>query len=112
MLGVLDPGLVKIELDIFWCSLAGINFEDFIEKYQTFVALLHLGDVCSESTQIYRAVTLPQETYKAIGEGKVNFDSILNIKALEKVPYYFINLQHSRNIFEDIKSSVNFLKNL
>lgn len=112
MLDILDPELVKIELDIFWCSLAGINVEDFIAKYQSFVALLHLGDVSAESAQMYRAVTLPQETYKAIGNGKVNFDTILNANTTEKVPYYFINLQQSENIFDDISTSIHYLKNL
>ncbi|MEK6477885.1 sugar phosphate isomerase/epimerase [Catalinimonas sp. 4WD22] len=112
MLGILDPELVKIELNLFWCGLAGIDIEDFIAKYQAFIALLHLGDLGADTAQTYRAVTLPQDTYKAIGKGKINFGAILNSSALEKVPYYFINLQQSENILDDVKSSVDYLKNL
>ncbi|MDF9797550.1 sugar phosphate isomerase/epimerase [Catalinimonas alkaloidigena] len=112
MLNVLNPELVQLELDIFWCGIADINIEDFISKYDNYISLLHLGDISDDTAQIYRAVSLPQKTFKAIGEGKINFDSILKVEALSDVPYYFLNLQQSDDIFKDISNSIDYLERL
>lgn len=112
MLDTLDPDLVKLELDIFYLSVTGIDVQDFITKHSARIELLHLNDLSADAPQTFRAITLPQEAYQPIGEGIINFKSILQSPTVAEVPYYFINLEQSEDILADLKSSVEYLKNL
>ncbi|WPP51152.1 sugar phosphate isomerase/epimerase family protein [Catalinimonas niigatensis] len=112
MLETFDPELVKFEVDIFWLSIAGVNIQNFIKEYQEQIALLHLGDLGSDAPQSYRAITLGQKMYQSVGKGKIDFRSFLQLKETADIPYYFLNLEQSENILEDLKTSVEYLKNL
>lgn len=112
MLDTLDPDLVQFEADIFWLSIAGIDIQEFLKKHRHQTALLHLGDIGASAPQSYRAITLPPELYQPIGEGNIDFKPILQSQESTEIPYYFLNLEKSDDIFADLKISVDYLKNL
>ncbi len=112
MLSELDPDLVKLELDVFYLSVAGIDIQEFTKKYSQHIALLHLGDIKSGALQSYRSITLPQEVFQPLGKGSIDFKYLLQSPLLSDIPYYFINLEQSADILADLKSSVEYLKTL
>ncbi|WKN31149.1 TIM barrel protein [Porifericola rhodea] len=110
LLKYLDSKLVKLEFDVFWASLAGVDLRGFMDKHAEFMALLQFGDLGKDIPQSYKGITLPPAAYQPLGKGKVDFNEILSSKA--EVPLYLINLQKSQDVLDELRHSVNYLKSL
>lgn len=112
MLNTMDPDLVKLELDIFYVGVAGISIQEFLKKYSDHVELLQLGDLSADVPRSFRNVTLPPDAYQPIGKGSIDYKTILQSQAVKNIPYYFIDLEQSEDIFADLRASIAFLKSL
>jgi sugar phosphate isomerase/epimerase len=79
-----DPGLVGLELDVYWAARAGIDPAAYQEKWKERSVLLHCKDMDGG----------PEKDFAAVGEGTLDFPAIF--KAASKVRW-FVGEQYRGN---------------
>jgi len=96
-----DFDLVKMELDLYWISKAGLNPLDYFEKYPKRFPLWHVKDM--------KAGT---KDFAEIGNGTIDFKSIFEAKEKAGLKYWFLEQDSSdKDIFNSIKISKNYIDN-
>ncbi len=113
MLSVLDKDLVKLELDVFWTTVSGNNPTEWIKKLKGRIKFLHLKDLKKDTPKDYTTFQVKPEAFVALGDGVVNFKSVLEAAHAADVPFTFVEQDHSAiDPFESITKSFNYLKKL
>lgn len=82
-------GIVNLELDIFWASVAGHDPVSILRKYSGRIPLLHLKDKASGIATQYNE-KVPKETFKEIGNGSIDIPAVLAAAKKENVHHYFV----------------------
>jgi hypothetical protein len=96
-----DSDLVKMELDLYWITKAGLNPLDYFEKYPKRFPLWHVKDM--------KAGT---KDFTEIGNGTIDFKTIFEAKEKAGLQYWFLEQDSSdKDIFESIKISKNYIDN-
>lgn len=75
-----DPGLVKLELDIYWISKAGRRPEEYFDKYPGRFELFHVKDM--DGT--------PGRSFTEVGRGTIDFRRIFGRSGQAGVRHYFV----------------------
>jgi sugar phosphate isomerase/epimerase len=84
-----QKGLVFLEMDVFWVSVAGHDPVALSKKYANRVALLHLKDKASGTAVQYNE-KVPKETFKEVGNGTVDIPAVLVAAKKTSVKHYFV----------------------
>jgi sugar phosphate isomerase/epimerase len=84
-----QKGLVSLELDVFWVSVAGHDPVALLRKYANRVALVHLKDKAS-GTPVQYNERVPKETFKEVGSGTVDIPAVLAAAKKAGVKNYFV----------------------
>jgi len=87
--------LVKMELDLYWISKAGLDPLVYFEKYPKRFPLWHVKDMKSGT-----------KDFAEIGNGTIDFKRIFEAKEKAGLKYWFLEQDSSdKDIFESIKIS-------
>jgi len=84
-----QKGLVSLELDVFWVSVAGHDPVALLKKYANRVALVHLKDKAS-GTPVQYNERVPKETFKEVGSGTVDIPAVLAAAKKAGAKNYFV----------------------
>ncbi|MGK6341597.1 sugar phosphate isomerase/epimerase family protein [Chryseobacterium sp. DT-3] len=91
--------LVKMELDLYWISKAGLDPLAYFEKYPGRFPLWHVKDM--------KAGT---KDFTEIGNGTINFKKIFSAKEKAGLQYWFLEQDSSdKDIFESIRISKKYI---
>lgn len=91
--------LVKMELDLYWISKAGLDPVSYFEKYPGRFPLWHVKDM--------KAGT---KDFTEIGNGTINFKRIFDAKEKAGLKYWFLEQDSSdKEIFESIAISKKYI---
>ena len=102
-------GLVSLEMDVFWVSVAGHDPVQLLKKYSSRVALLHLKDKASGLATQYNE-NVPKETFKEVGSGSIDFAAILAEAKKTAVKNYFVEQdQTPADPIDSLRASYKFL---
>ncbi len=102
-------GLVSLEMDVFWVSVAGHNPVALIKKYSNRLALMHLKDKASGFPTQYNE-NVPKDTFKEVGNGSIDFAAILAAAKKSGVKHYFVEQdQTPADPIESLRQSFKFL---
>lgn len=102
-------GLVFLEMDVFWVSVAGHDPVALLKKYASRVALLHLKDKASGLPVQYNE-NVPKETFKEVGNGSLDIAAILAEAKKTDVKNYFVEQdQTPGDPIESLRESYKFL---
>jgi sugar phosphate isomerase/epimerase len=82
-------GLVSLELDIFWASVAGHDPVVLLKKYSGRVPLVHLKDKVSGIAVQYNE-NVPHEAFKEIGNGSIDIPAVLAAANKAGARHYFV----------------------
>ncbi len=85
-----QKGIVSLELDIFWASVAGHNPVEILNKYSGRVALLHLKDKARDFTKVQYNENVPKDAFKEVGSGSINIPAVLKAADSAGVQHYFV----------------------
>lgn len=108
-----DPDLVKLELDVFWLKVAGFDPAQKMSEYAGRVKLLHLKDKAPGIPQVFLGEEqFPDEAFQPIGQGELDFKSILEAAEKAGVQHCFVEQDASPNPLDSIGESIRYLKNL
>ncbi len=98
-----DPEHVKLILDAYWVSFAGINPVDLIEKYAGRIVAVHLKDLAvvdSNSVKICE-----------VGAGNINWSAVISACERTGVRYALVEQDTcSGDPFDSLKISYDYLK--
>ncbi|GAA5090553.1 sugar phosphate isomerase/epimerase [Chryseobacterium ginsengisoli] len=91
--------LVKMELDLYWISKAGIDPLIYFEKYPKRFPLWHVKDMKAET-----------KNFAEIGNGTIDFKRIFEAREKAGLEHWFLEQDSSnKDIFESIKMSRDYI---
>jgi sugar phosphate isomerase/epimerase len=77
MLNIFDKDLVKLELDVFWNTVAGQDPVEWINRIAPWMLFLHLKDLKKGATIPVYTTSIPVDSFIELGEGMINLEGIL-----------------------------------
>ena len=112
LLEATDPELVKIELDVFWTSIAGLDASGWIRKHPGRAKLLHLKDKAADApTQFAEGV--PAESFKEVGAGVIDFPAVLSAADADGVALYVVEQdQTPGDAVDSLAMSAKYLRSV
>jgi len=113
MLNIFDPTLVKIELDVFWATIAKNDPLHWINRIGNQLLFIHLKDLKAGTPTDYTVFDVDQAAFLEIGDGVIDFKKILEAAKAVGVEYAFLDQDHTvMDKFESIKKSYGYLKSM
>jgi sugar phosphate isomerase/epimerase len=97
-----DPGLVYLELDLYWIKYGGADPENVLRDVADRVSLVHLKDMAPDDT----LSDLP------VGEGTLPWSGLLEAADAAGVDWYIAEQDNPRDPLEDVKTSLLHLHRL
>ncbi|MEY8759246.1 sugar phosphate isomerase/epimerase family protein [Chryseobacterium tongliaoense] len=96
-----SPDLVKMELDLYWISKAGLDPLDYFEKYPGRFPLWHVKDMQKNTRD-----------FTEIGNGIIDFKRIFDAREKAGLKHWFLEQDSSdKDIFESIAISKEYILN-
>jgi sugar phosphate isomerase/epimerase len=107
-----DPGLVKLEVDVFWVSVAGADPVDLIKKHSSRVTLLHLKDKAPGVGPMLNE-NVPPSGFAELGSGTVDFPRVLEAGRAVGVEHYFVEQDLAPgNPIDSLRRSLAYLQRI
>ena len=96
-----DAGLVKIELDLYWATVAGQDPIALFKKHKGRVALWHVKDM--DKT--------PKKNFTEVGNGVIDFVTIFKNAKTSGMKHFFVEQDVCPGSpFDSIKQSIGYIK--
>jgi sugar phosphate isomerase/epimerase len=108
----LDKNLIRLEVDVFWVSMAGHDASAFIRQNAGRVEMIHLKDRAAGAPLAYDIASVSNDTYREIGNGNLNFRNILRAASEAGVKHYFVEQDYSRDPIRSLQQSYQALRKL
>jgi len=106
-----EKGLVSLELDIFWASVAGHDPVELLKTYSGRVLLLHMKDKARDLTNVQFNEHVPKSAFKEDGNGSIDIPAVLKAAATSGVEHYFVEQdQTPGDPIASLKQSFTYLK--
>ena len=104
-----DPGLVTMEIDIFWTVIAGKDPIDYFNRYPGRFQLWHLKDLKAGFGPTTESVQ--GQPFAPIGGGTIDWKRIFSGAKRSGLKYYFVEQDRwDTTPIESVKASCEFLK--
>ena len=97
-----DPGLVGLELDLYWAKYAGTDPENVLRDVADRVSLVHLKDMAPDDTRS----DLP------VGEGTLPWTTLLEAADDAGVDWFIAEQDNPRDALEDVRISLKHMREL
>jgi len=112
-----DPGLVKMELDICWSTVGGIDAVQYFERYPGRFPLVHLKDLkkipsptVAQGSKINGDDVIPLMT--EVGSGVIDWKRILAHSERAGIKHYFVEHDQPKDPIESARASYDYLAKL
>jgi sugar phosphate isomerase/epimerase len=104
----LDPGLVTMEIDLYWATKAGQDPVELFNKYPGRFKLFHLKDMSSAQEPYFDII---KDDISPVGAGIIDFKKILAAKEIAGMEYLFVEDDNQGNgkPFEGVETSIRNL---
>jgi sugar phosphate isomerase/epimerase len=103
MLKIFDKSLIKIEIDVFWVTVAGLNPVTWIQKLADRLLFLHMKDLKKGSKTGVYTFDIPDDSYVELGTGTLDYKAILTEARKAGIQYVIID-QDSTQMQDKIAS--------
>jgi len=98
-----DPGLVFMEIDLYWITYAGKDPEAYFEKYPGRFELWHIKDMAGDGT---KAMT-------EVGKGIINYAGLFEMANQAGMKEFFVEQDTIKgDVFESVKTSFEHVNNI
>ncbi len=98
-----DPGLVTMELDLYWANVGGVDPVDLINKYPGRFELLHVKDAYDLKDR---------ESFACVGEGVIDFERIFKLSEKGGFKHLIVEKDGEVHGLECAKTSIDHLNTL
>lgn len=97
-----DPDLVRFELDLYWVKYAGVDPDGLLRSLTDRVSLVHLKDMAPDE----------QRSDAPVGEGTMPWDQLLPSADTAGAEWFMVEQDNPRDALEDVRTSLQNLRNL
>ncbi|MGI8477479.1 MAG: sugar phosphate isomerase/epimerase family protein [Thermomicrobiales bacterium] len=94
-----DPGLVDLQLDVYWAQVVGGDPAELISRYPNRMPLLHVKDVAADN-----------KTDAPFGEGIVDWARVLSVARKNGTRWWIVEQDTPADPIADVTRSLNNLK--
>ena len=109
MMKLTDPADVVAEMDCGWVAVAGASPADYLKKYPTRIALLHIKDFKLNGSH---SVTAPPPCTE-LGRGSIDYKPIFAAAKAAKIAHYFVEQEEfTMPPFESLKVDADYIKGI
>jgi sugar phosphate isomerase/epimerase len=105
-----DPSAVSFEMDVFWAVHGGADPVKLFTMYPNRFVLTHLKDM-KKGTKGDHTGHAPDDTNVPLGQGTIDWVSVLREANKQQVPFHFIEDEHPQSE-KQIPQSLQYLANL
>lgn len=102
------PDAVSIELDVFWAAQGGADPTALIDRYGSRVRLMHVKDL-RKGAAINHSGGAPDSDSVPVGQGSINWPSVLRAAQKAGVEHYFIE-DEAVEAIDQIPLSLRYLE--
>ena len=95
-----DPALVKLELDLYWASYAGVDPSSLLEELGDRIPLVHLKDMVPDAAR----------SDAPVGTGTMPWTGLLEAADRAGVEWYIVEQDNPGDPLEDVQSSLRYLR--
>ena len=108
-----DPEPVCFELDVFWASAAGCDPAEWIRRLKGRIPIVHYKDMGVDCTSEVTGLGDVPRVFMEVGQGNLNWKEITAACREAGCVWYNIEQdQTKRPIFESIKLSIDYMRNV
>jgi sugar phosphate isomerase/epimerase len=100
LLAASDPGLVGLELDVFWAAQAGIDPVAIIEQHPGRVRMIHAKDMAADGAMV------------DVGRGTLDFARIISAGDVNGLEHIFVEHDEPADAFESIRAGLSHLRRI
>lgn len=97
-----DPGLVDLQIDIFWVKNAGLDPVQVMQQHAGRIPLVHVKDMAAG----------PNHEDAPVGEGVLPYDQYLQAAREAGAEVYIVEQDNPKNAMEDVRTSLRNLEKL
>ena len=94
-----DPGLVALQLDVFWAVRGGRNPEALLERYDGRVRMLHVKDMAADGAMV------------DVGAGTIDYPRLLR-RSTGVVSHAFVEHDEPADPFASARASLRYLRSI
>ncbi|WND02701.1 sugar phosphate isomerase/epimerase [Temperatibacter marinus] len=95
-----DSDLVQLELDLYWCAVAGVDPLEYINRYPGRVPAVHVKDRSADNQMV------------SVGKGTIDFKTVFQASKKAGLKHYFVEHDNPSDAMASIASSIKHLRNL
>lgn len=106
-----EPGVVDVEMDVFWFTWPGQQPVEWIEAYPGRFPIFHLKDMRHGTQTGTISGSAPLETNVPVGEGMIDFPAILRAAEANGGQRYYVEYEYTDAI-EAVRKSLEYLESL
>ncbi len=107
-----DKEYVKFELDVFWAKLGGWDPIQTMQKLDGRISQLHLKDLAKDTPVIYDEGKVPEEAFKEVGNGTIDFAKVLKLAKKIGVEQCHVEQDQSPDPIASIGESYRYLEKM
>lgn len=113
MVNIFEPELVKLELDVFWTTIAQNDPIQWIKKLNSKILFIHLKDLKAGTPLDYSVFDVDPKAFLEIGSGSIDFKSIFTAAKEAGVQYALLDQDHTQlDKMESVRKSYMYLREL
>lgn len=106
-----DASAVEFEMDVFWVARGGGDPVELFQKHPGRFVLTHLKDIKKGTKLCDPTGGAPDETSVVLGEGMIDWPSVLKVANSQRVAYHFIEDEHPQ-AEKQVPRSLEYLASL
>jgi sugar phosphate isomerase/epimerase len=112
LLETADPKLVKLELDIMWSRVAGVDPVSVLLRFGQRIPLVHLKNVAPGVPRMFNE-DLPAKDFRDLGHGVIKVADVLKAGAQVGVKHYFVEQDETPgNPIDSLRASYQHLQSI
>jgi sugar phosphate isomerase/epimerase len=112
LLAHLDPTLVRLEIDTFWVSVAGVDAAAFLKANAGWVDMVHVKDRAPGTRRHYDIATVPPSTFLELGKGDLPIPTILDAAVAAGARHFFVEQDYSADPLASLRQSYAYLRRI
>jgi sugar phosphate isomerase/epimerase len=113
LLELLNPELVRFEIDVFWVSIAGAHPVAAIRRAAGRLLSLHLKDKAAGVENVTTAFAAPRDGFKEVGKGTLDWPAILRAAREAGVERYFVEQDYAPgDPLASVRQSFDYLRSI
>jgi sugar phosphate isomerase/epimerase len=97
-----DPGLVKVELDLYWITRAGASISAYFTRWPGRFPTVHVKD----------SAGAPQHEMRDVGSGSIPFGDIFSQRKQAGIQHFFVEHDNPPQPMETLRNSYTHLNTL